>query len=397
MEAVDRRNEPEQVQWLVTPDPRPRVLIVDDEIVNIEVLRVMLERYENYRVFHASSGFDAMPLARRLWPDIVLLDVMMPQKTGFMMIEEIRRDATKLARVPIIVMTAANEEEIRLRALNLGANDFVGKPFHIAELRARIRNNLRVKQYEDELERQNQRLEERVFERTAELSLSRIEIIRRLGKAAEFRDDETGHHVARVGASCAIMGGRLGLPPERIELLFHASPMHDIGKIAIPDSILLKKGRLTAEEFEVMKRHTVYGAALFNPLDHLNWDFLRHQPTLAGPLDGHDQPILGLAKSIALSHHERWDGKGYPHGLVGDEIPIEGRIAAVADVFDALMSDRPYKKAFSLERSLEIVKEGGGTQFDPEVVEAFFASLEDISRARRFFADQTPPAAPDES
>lgn len=391
MEAIDRRDDSMTREFQPTPDTRPRILIVDDEIVNIEVLRVMLERYEDYRVFHTSSVFDALPLARRLFPDVILLDVMMPQKSGFMMIEEIRRSESKLARVPVIAMTAASEEEIRLRALNLGANDFLEKPFHIAELRARIRNNLRIKHFEDELERQNQQLEQRVLARTAELTRSRVEIIRRLGKAAEFRDDETGQHVARVGAACAIIAGRLGLPAERIELIFHASPMHDIGKIAIPDNILLKKGRLTPEEFEVMKRHTVYGADLFRPLGHLNWDFLSHQPTRADSFDGHDQPILQVACSIALNHHERWDGKGYPHGLAGEEIPLEGRITAVADVFDALMSDRPYKKAFSLERSLEIIKEGSGTQFDAEVVECFFASLEDISRARRFFADTAGP------
>jgi putative two-component system response regulator len=269
--------------------------------------------------------------------------------------ESLGSDLSPSAYLPILVLTADITQSARERAFRLGACDFVSKPFEQTEVLLRIRNLLRVRFLHLQAEQQNQLLEDRVRQRTQALEEAKLEMVERLARAAEFRDDDTGQHTRRVGDLSARIARALGRPEPEVELIRRAAPLHDVGKIGIPDSILLKPGRLTPEEFAVMQQHTTIGATV---------------------LSGGDSQLIGLAEQIARCHHERWDGAGYPARLRGEEIPLAARIVAVADFFDALSHDRPYRNAWPRERVLAEMAASVGSHFDPEVVEAFMHTLE---------------------
>jgi putative two-component system response regulator len=333
-----------------------KILIVDDKPSNILLLEGILQE-EDYTAYRSSTDpREALPQFFEYHPDLILLDLQMPYMDGFEVMKKLRACLLPDAFLPILVLTANITPEAKRRALAEGATDFLTKPFDPTEVILRIRNLLQTRGLHLQLQDQNQLLEKKVLERTAELEQSnaeleqtQIEILERLALAAEYRDDDTGEHTKRVGQTCARIAEALDWQPAEVELIRRAAPLHDVGKIAIPDSILLKPGKLTPEEFESMKMHTTLGAKM---------------------LSGGRFPLLQLAERIALTHHERWDGTGYI-GLREESIPIAGRIVTVADVFDALTSTRPYKEAWSQSEAIDEIQRQSGQQFDPRVVEAF--------------------------
>jgi putative two-component system response regulator len=330
--------------------PDARILIVDDQPANVSLLERLL-RQTGYADLHTTTDSrQVIGMVVALQPDIVLLDLHMPQVDGFAVLQDLRALLPPEEYFPILVLTADVTPQAKQRALTLGANDFVTKPFDMVEVLLRIRTLLATRSLHRQLQQQAQVLEERVQERTAELAAAQIEIVERLAQAAEYRDDVTGQHTQRVGRAAARMAAALGLPKDDVDRILRAAPLHDVGKIGIPDAILLKRGKLTVEEFDHMKRHTTIGARLLAGSRHM---------------------LLQCAAEIALTHHERWDGSGYPRGLRGTAIPLNGRIVAVADVFDALTSERPYKRAWSTEEALAEIQRQSGRQFDPDVVAAF--------------------------
>jgi putative two-component system response regulator len=327
-----------------------RIIAVDDEMSNLVLLRQILERdgYTQIDLTTDATRVPAMFVERR--PDLVLLDLHMPGMDGFELMERLGPLAGEGTDVPFLVLTADATPATRRRALELGARDFLTKPLDRIELLLRVRNLLQVKSLQDRLQEQNQELEVKVAERTRDLEQARLEMLERLALAAEYRDDDTQEHAWRIARTCVTIAIRLGLPDPEVELLARAAPLHDVGKIGIPDAILLKPGRLSDDEFEVIKTHTTIGAEI---------------------LAGSRSPLLRLAEQIALSHHERWDGSGYPAGLHSDAIPLVGRIVAVADVFDALTHERPYKDAWPVQAAVDEILAQVGRQFDPDVVGAF--------------------------
>jgi len=354
-----------------------RVLFVDDEIAVLDGLRRMLRPYRGrWESEYVTSVDEAMQRVCARPIDAIVCDVMMPVKNGFCLLDELRCK-TETRSIPVVMLTGAKDRDLKRRALEKGATDLLNKPVDPLDLAVRLTNVLRFKAYEDQLRQHNESLEELVRERTTELADSQLDLIWRLGKAAEYRDRETGNHVIRVGCYSRIMGTALNLDHTFLEQLFLASPLHDIGKIGIPDGILLKEGPLTEQELGIMQQHCVIGA-----------DILRSQRPVDSALNRHvfhqiatsqyDNPLLQLAASIALCHHERWDGRGYPRGLPGETIPIEARIVALADVYDALRSIRPYKSAFPRDRVLGIIHEEAGKHFDPCIHDVFRASLSEI-------------------
>jgi putative two-component system response regulator len=326
-----------------------RVLIVDDQEQNVILLEHMLKQDGYTNLTSTTDSSQVAGICARVTPDLVLLDLHMPHPDGFEVMEQLGADRDQ-AWFHVLVLTADITSEAKERALSRGASDFVSKPFDRAEVLLRIRNLLKVQFLELDLRRSNQLLEKRVYERTWELNDARIEILKRLAVAAEFRDDNTGEHAQRVGRTSALIARELDLSDRETALIRQAAPLHDIGKIGVSDSILLKPGRLTLEEFEQMKAHTNVGAAI---------------------LAGSRAPILQMAEQISRTHHERWDGAGYPAGLAGEEIPLAGRIVAVADVFDALTHDRPYKEAWPVDAARAEIRGLAGRQFDQAVVGAF--------------------------
>jgi putative two-component system response regulator len=329
-----------------------RILVADDQEANVRLLEGILRRVGYTNVSSTTDSRKVLPMYAELQPDLILLDLVMPHVDGFHIMEQLQATAQLGTYLPILVLTADITQEARQRALSIGAKDFVTKPFDHAEVLLRIKNLLETRFLHSRLRDQNEILAEKVRERTAELEESRLEILKRLAIAAEYRDDDTGQHTQRVGRLSAHLAEALSLPKDYIDLLLEAAPLHDVGKIGIPDSILLKPGKLTAAEFDVMKTHTVIGAKI---------------------LSGGRSDSIRMAAKIALTHHERWDGSGYPHGLAREEVPIEGRIVAVVDVFDALTHIRPYKTAWTIDRALAEILSQKGKQFDPCVVEAFLA------------------------
>ncbi|MFA4029834.1 MAG: hypothetical protein GDYSWBUE_001143 [Candidatus Fervidibacterota bacterium] len=347
---------------------KKRILVVDDEEYIQQLLQSILSR-EGYEVSVAGDGDEALRLIDQNAYDLIVLDIMMPGTNG---LEVLRRIKTteRLKFTPVIIMTAVMDRDVRYRALDFGADEFLNKPIDIYELRARVRTLLSVKEYHDFLANLADMLKAEVDKKTKELREAQLETVRRLGRAAEFRDDETGNHIMRMSMYCAIVAKRLGLPDEDVEMILYASPMHDVGKIGVPDRILLKPGKLDPGEWEIMKRHTVWGAEI---------------------LSGSRSQLLETARVIALTHHEKWDGSGYPHGLSGEEIPLFGRICAIADVFDALTSERVYKPAYPNERAFSIINEERGRHFDPQVVDAFFASLDEIIEVQSKYVETKKP------
>lgn len=329
----------------------------------------------------------ALTLAVREQPSAILLDLHMPEVDGFELLKKIRA-LTALASVPVVILTASTDYREKLRALVLGATDFLQKPLHSGELLARLRNILMAKGYQDHWRDYSSTLETAVRVRTAELEVSRQELIHCLARAGEFRDDDTGCHVIRVGRYARIIAQQLGIEGRSLDTLEQAAKLHDIGKIGVPDSILFKSGSLTDDEFTAMQKHVQHGEDILKGIgEDDNPQLRKHSEIGAKILDAAPSPILALATRIALTHHERWDGTGYPYGLAGEAIPLEGRITAVADVFDALSTKRPYKPAFPVERCFAIMEEGRGTHFDPRVLDAFLNQREEVIRIQREYSE----------
>jgi putative two-component system response regulator len=346
-----------------------KILLVDDLELNISLLKTVLAE-ANYTNVHATTDSRRVAqMYRELRPDLVLLDLHMPYFNGFEVMEQLRAIEGG-PYIPVLVLTGLPDHATRVRALESGARDFLTKPFEPLEAVTRIRNLIEVRLLHNTTVEQNRLLEEKVRERTRELRETQLEIIRRLGRAAEYRDNVTGMHVVRMSHYCARLGRAVGLSASECEMLLHASPMHDIGKIGIPDRVLLKEGRLSPEEWEIMRTHAEIGAKL---------------------LEGSNSPIMHMAADIARTHHEKWDGTGYPNRLKGEDIPLAGRIVALCDVFDALTSERPYKKAWKLEDVMDELDRLSGSHFDPRLVVAFKEILPDILEIRARHSE--PPTA----
>ncbi len=364
------------------------VMVVDDEGFNIDLVEAYLEEEGFHNFVTTTDSTSALSMVRSHRPDIVLLDVKMPQVTGLEILAAMRNDP-ELRLIPTLILTASTAPETKLEALRLGASDFLAKPVDPSELALRVKNVLSAKAYQDHLAQYSERLEQQVEARTKELVRSREEAIHCLARAGEYRDDDTGHHVTRVGLYSAIIAEELGFAKPEIELIQQAAQLHDVGKIGIPDAILHKPGKLEPHEFNIIKQHCGIGQNIINPLTPEESSQLSEHTTVGMMImSSTNSPVLKMAALIASTHHEKMDGSGYPQGLSGEDIPIEGRIVAVADVFDALSSPRPYKKAFTLEKCLAILKEGRGTHFDAKALDAFFARLDDIIRIRDDYAGQ---------
>ncbi|MBI4499251.1 MAG: response regulator [Chloroflexi bacterium] len=327
-----------------------RILIIDDEEPNALLLQRALQRAGYTLVQQSTDPRQAVLQYAEFRPDLILLDLHMPHVDGFTLLERFHSLIPEGSYLPILVLTADITPEAKQRALGSGARDFLTKPFDLMEVLLRVDNLLETRFLHLQLQSQNRLLEERVWYRTRELEESQAEILERLALAAEYRDDETGRHTQRVGQLAAVVAAQLGLPGDQVELLRLAAPLHDVGKIGVPDVILRKPGKLTPEEFAVVKTHTTVGARI---------------------LAGGRSDLVQLAETIALAHHERWDGTGYPQGLKGDDIPLLARIVTVADVYDALIYERPYKAAWPLQEALAEIERQKGRQFDPQVVDAF--------------------------
>ena len=349
-----------------------RILLVDDEASNVKLLERVLVSDGYTRVTTTQNPQEVVKLYEEISPDLIVLDLNMPIMDGYQVMECLHEKVSEDV-CPILVLTAQHYQEHRQRALDSGAQDYVTKPFDRKELLSRARNLIEIQMARVYMRNQNSLLEQRVRERTKELRQSehllqesRMQVVRRLGRAAEYRDNETGLHIIRMSKISAILGRAMGMSKDKEVLLLHASPMHDIGKIGIPDDILLKPGKLDADEWTTMKTHAQIGADI---------------------LSGSDSDLLEMASMIALTHHEKWNGSGYPNGLAGEDIPLEGRVTAIADVFDALTSERPYKKAWPVEKALALIKDESGKHFDPAVVDKFFEILPEVTKVINEYAE----------
>lgn len=375
------------VQHAEATAAEPRILIIDDEPINIKVMNKYLAELGYTHCSGQSDSRHAIADILRDQPDLVILDVMMPHVSGIQILQDLRNNP-QTAHLPVLVLTAAVDRQTRLSVLESGATDFLSKPIDPSELAPRVRNALMVKKYHDGLRHQAENLEIAVQMRTAELEASRQDVIHCLARAAEFRDDDTGHHVLRVGRYSGLIAQALGLSDETVDQIRQAAQLHDIGKIGIPDSILLKTGKLEPEEIARMRKHTYIGKRVIERPQHPEWDTVRkHVQIGVQILDIPRSPVLQMAARIALTHHEWWDGTGYPIGLAGEDIPLEGRITAVADVFDALSSRRPYKPPYPREQCFEMIRQEIGTHFDPAVVQAFFSMRTEIVKTQLELAD----------
>ncbi len=369
---------------------KKQILIVDDDQRVLDALRRTLrDQNDNWSMTFIRQPETAWQQLLETAYDAVVSDVRMPGMTGLDLVERIRGNE-KTKDIPVVILTGLNDHDLKEKALDLGAVDLLNKPVEPGQLIARLRSVLRLKADQDALRDSNVRLAEELQRKSADLAQSRMSVVCRLGMAAEFRDEDTGNHVIRVGCYSRAVAAALGLPRASLETLLLAAPLHDIGKIGIPDSVLLKPGPLDDEEWTIMQRHCEIG-----------WQILRDQSkavvplydwyaselqSLAASADGGD-PVLEIAATIALTHHERWDGTGYPQRLRGEDIPLESRIVAIADVFDALTSNRPYRGARPEDEALSIIESTSGSHFDPRVYEAFRKSLPELRSIRTRFDD----------
>jgi putative two-component system response regulator len=327
-----------------------RILIVDDQHENVTLLDRTLRSAGYTHIASTTDSRQALNLFTEFQPDLVALDLRMPHVDGFALLKQLRSRVPAGTFVPVLVLTADNSRKTKHEALTLGAKDFLTKPIDVAEALLRIYNLLETRYLHEELRRHSETLEEKVRMRTEELEQAQLEILQRLALAAEYRDDCTGQHTQRVGEMAALLGRGIGLPADHVELIRRAAPLHDVGKIGIPDGILLKPGKLTEQEYLQIKKHTNIGQMI---------------------LSGSRFPILQMAECIALYHHERWDGLGY-YRLVGEKIPLEARIVSIVDAFDVIIHARPYKEASTIDIAMEAIQGEKGKQFDPNLTEAFF-------------------------
>lgn len=348
------------------------VLAVDDEPFNLDLIELAFMDSTHVQITKAINGQDALDKLATSEPDVILLDLRMPIMDGLEALQKIKSDA-KLCTIPIIVVTANSEE--KHKTLSLGANDFLSKPVDVEELKLRTFNQAALRHAQKELQSINKNLDALVETRTQELQKAlkhaketEYEISLRLGRASEYRDLETGMHIKRMSRYSALLGHLWGMTPEEEELLLYSSPLHDIGKIGIPDAILLKPGKLDDREFILMKQHTTIGGLMLDESEGF--------------------PIIDAGRFIAEQHHEKYDGSGYPKGLKGDEIHVYARIVAIADVFDALSSKRVYKPAFPLEKTLAILEEGRGTHFDPELLSLFINNIDQFVAIQNAYPDE---------
>lgn len=328
-------------------DTRQTLLVVDDEATNLQVLRHTLQ--DDYRLLFAKDGYKALELAHADRPDLILLDIMMPGLSGYDVCTALKQDSSTTS-IPVIFVSALAEADNEMLGLQLGAVDYIGKPYNPGIVKARVRTHLSLVQAQ-------------------ELRDTRLQIVQRLGTAAEFKDNETGLHVIRMSHYARTLALAAGYSRLAAEDLLHAAPMHDVGKIGIPDAILQKPGKLTEDEWIIMRQHTVIGAKI---------------------IGDHPSGLLRMAQVIALNHHEKWDGSGYPNGLEGEGIPHAARVVAVADVFDALTSVRPYKHAWSVEDALGFIRKESGQHFDPALIEAFLDCQDEILQVREHWVDAEP-------
>ncbi len=329
---------------------KARIAIVDDEPANVQLLERILEPAGFQNLVGHTDPLELLETCRNLPPDLVLLDLMMPGMDGFEVLKRLKSELPDFALRPVMVVTSDGDRDTKQRALSGGAKDFVVKPLSPVEVRLRVGNLLETRFLHLALQDHSDHLEEMVEGRTAELNEARLEILERLALAAEYRDDDTGEHTRRVGRESAALARALGLSADEVERIRRAAPLHDVGKIAVHDAILLKPGPLTDEEFRTMERHTTVGAEI---------------------LSGSRFPLLRLAEQLALSHHENWDGSGYPRGISGGGIPLAARIVSVVDAFDSLTHDRVYKSAWTEEEALDEIERQIGLKFDPRVAETF--------------------------
>lgn len=341
------------------------ILIVDDQKLHYSYLEKAL-RDEGYKkIVCVAEPLKVKNEVMKLKPDLMILDLVMPFLDGFQVMLQLH-NYRENSYLPILALSEERGTDASLKALESGATDVLNKPYEMPEILYRIRNMLEMRFLHVASENQNKILEERVYERTKELKDSQMEIIRRLAQAAEFRDNETGAHIFRISKYCMLFAKAVGMPEDEIEVFGMAAPLHDIGKIGIPDNILLKPGRFTDEEFEVMKTHAFIGAQL---------------------LEDSQSPVMQMAKTIALTHHERWDGSGYPKGLKGHDIPLVGQICSICDVFDALISKRIYKNAWALTDAAKLIIAEKGKQFNPDLVDKFEQLLPEFIEIAKIYND----------
>lgn len=336
----------------ITPpqDKVPDILVVDDTPDNLWLLLTLLKR-KGYRVRPVPSGRLAIQAVQHKKPDLVLLDLDMPEMNGYEVCAYLKANDS-LKGIPVLFISGLNDAADKVKAFAAGGADYVTKPFQFDEVDARIQTHLTLSRLQTSMEAEVASKTDSLREALRNLQVASLDTIHRLSSAAEYRDSDTGNHVQRVSHHAAAVARRMGQPESFVEMLLYTVPMHDVGKIGIPDSILLKPGKLDASEWTIMKTHTLIGANI---------------------LSGSDRELLQMAATIALTHHEKWDGTGYPNGLRENDIPLAGRITAIADAFDAMCSRRPYKEPFSVEEALAVIRDETGKHFDPQVVDAFMA------------------------
>lgn len=350
----------------MTVNPKEaNILVVDDEFANVLLLKKILEAKGYVNVVTTQDPRQALPLYQQHNSDIILLDLNMPELDGYGVMDQLN-SLGQGHLPPILILTAQHTQSFRQRALDNGAIDYVTKPFNAEELISRVHNLLEVHMASKFMRHQNEILEQMVKERTQAIHDTRLQVVRRLGLASEYRDNETGLHTIRMSKFSVVIARAAGLDEAQCDLILNTSPMHDVGKIGIPDAILLKPGKLDAAEWEIMKSHAQIGADI---------------------LSGDDSELMTMARDIAISHHEKWNGTGYPNGLAGEDIPLVGRITAIADVFDALTSVRPYKEAWPVEKAVALIKEESGKHFEPRLVECMLANLDEIIEIKEKYAE----------
>ena len=357
----------ENIANLNTDPKKSSILVVDDELVNVRLLEKIFMTMEYSNVICTQDPTQVVSLYQQHNFDLILLDLDMPRLDGYGVMEQLNK-LTDNNLPPILMLTAQHMQSYRQRALDSGARDYVTKPFDAKELLSRVNNLLQAQMANKYMRYQNEILEHKVLERTKVIHDTRLQVVRRLGIAAEYRDEETGLHIVRMSKMAVVIAKAAGMNDEQCDLLLNAAPMHDIGKIGIPDKILLKAGKFELDEWAIMQTHAQIGADI---------------------LSGDDSDLMVMAYDIAISHHEKWNGNGYPNGLQADAIPFVGRITALVDVFDALTSVRPYKEAWPVEKAINLIKEESGQHFDPGLVKIFIEKLQDIIEIKDKYAEPT--------